>query len=638
LKYNHPGLTVDLGVGLWAWPIPMDYDGDGRYDLVVSCPDAPYKGVYFFKNTGDDPKMPTFAPGTRIGKGLGNVGSTIVGGKCRVLTPGMEHPDFRTSAFEKSKKLSLGPNIHNNKVRANQWKYVDFDGDGVLDLIVGVEDWTDYGWDNAYDAQGRWTRGPLHGYVYWLKNQGTNDSPSYAAAVKIEADAKPIDTYGMPSPCVADFDGDGDLDIFCGDFVGGFTYFENVGSRTNARYAAGRRLTAEDGRTLDMDLCMIVPVDLDWDRDGDVDLIVGQEDGRVAFVENTGKVADHLPVFKQPRFFRQIADDVKFGALVTPVGFDWNGDGKEDLVCGNTAGYIGWIENLDGGSPPKWAEPKLLEADGQVIRIQAGKNGSIQGPAETKWGYTTISIADWDADGLSDLIVNSIWGKVVWYRNLGTREQPKLAAAQPIEVQWPGKPPKPAWVWWEPQGRELATQWRTTPFAVDWTGDKLCDLVMLDAEGYLSLFERNRKGDKLVLLPPRRIFAGREVDPPKGLPLVLDGMKEDSPLTANATPLLHMNPLAAGASGRRKFCIADWDGDGRLDILANTKNVNWLQNAGTQNGRTVFADRGLMAEERLAGHDTSPTVVHWNKDRIPDLLVGAEDGHFYYLKNPRTKK
>ncbi|MEY3772410.1 MAG: hypothetical protein RL067_424, partial [Verrucomicrobiota bacterium] len=23
LKYNHPGLVVDLGVGLWAWPLPM---------------------------------------------------------------------------------------------------------------------------------------------------------------------------------------------------------------------------------------------------------------------------------------------------------------------------------------------------------------------------------------------------------------------------------------------------------------------------------------------------------------------------------------------------------------------------------------------------------------------------------------
>ena len=50
LKYNNPGLEVDLHVGLWAWPIPVDYDKDGDMDLLVSCPDVPYAGIYFFEN------------------------------------------------------------------------------------------------------------------------------------------------------------------------------------------------------------------------------------------------------------------------------------------------------------------------------------------------------------------------------------------------------------------------------------------------------------------------------------------------------------------------------------------------------------------------------------------------------------
>ena len=80
-------------------------------------------------------------------------------------------------------------------------------------------------------------------------------------------------------------------------------------------------------------------------------------------------------------------------------------------------------------------------ADGRVIRFMAGPNGSIQGPCEAKWGYTTLSVADWDGDGLPDLIVNSIWGKVVWFKNVGTRRAPRLAAAQPIEVEWDGAQP-----------------------------------------------------------------------------------------------------------------------------------------------------------------------------------------------------
>lgn len=63
LPYNHPGLHVDLGVGLWAWPVPCDADGDGDFDLIVSCPDKPSNGVWFFENaTGDmaNNKFPVF--------------------------------------------------------------------------------------------------------------------------------------------------------------------------------------------------------------------------------------------------------------------------------------------------------------------------------------------------------------------------------------------------------------------------------------------------------------------------------------------------------------------------------------------------------------------------------------------------
>jgi hypothetical protein len=147
----------------------------------------------------------------------------------------------------------------------------------------------------------------------------------------------------------------------------------------------------------------------------------------------------------------------------------------------------------------------------------AGPNGSIQGPAEAKWGYTTLSVADWDGDGLPDLIVNSIWGKVVWFKNIGTRTAPKLAAAQPIEVEWDGPQPRSRGAGCGPNGKALLTQWRTTPVAVDWNKDGLMDLVMLDQEGYLAFFERAKRDGKLVLLPPKRVLCGDTLlptDPP----------------------------------------------------------------------------------------------------------------------------
>jgi hypothetical protein len=60
--------------------------------------------------------------------------------------------------------------------------------------------------------------------------------------------------------------------------------------------------------------------------------------------------------------------------------------------------------------------------------------------------------------------------------------------------------------------------------------------------------------------------------------------------------------------------------------------VNVLQSVSDQQGVTTFRDLGPAASRKLAGHDTSPTTVDWNDDGRADLLVGAEDGHFYYLR------
>lgn len=610
ILYNNPGLTVDLGVGLWAWPLPMDFDQDGDNDLVVVCPDKPSNGTWFFENKQGNQKFPVFEPAVKISQGAQNIQVSYVAGLPRVLSPGHEYPEFIPRGLAVSKALPIRDQdvYTNKKLRAKQWKYVDYDGDGNLDLVAGYGDWTEYGWDDAYNKQGEWTNGPLHGYVFWLRNSGSNKAPNYEAPQNVKAGGNPVDVYGWPSPNFADFDNDGDLDLLCGEFRDSFTYFENQGTRTSPRYAVGRTLTSGD-QALTMDLQMIVPVAYDWDDDGDMDLICGDEDGRVALIEHSGKIENSTPVFKRPRYFQQRADRVKFGALATPFGVDWDEDGDQDIICGNTAGHIGFFENLGGGARPKWESVQLLEADGKTIRIMAGPNGSIQGPCEAKWGYTTQTVADWDHDGRLDLVVNSIWGKVVWYRNVGRAGAPKLAAAQPIQVQWPGDPPKPAWNWWEPQGRNLATQWRTTPVVVDWNQDKLNDLVMLDHEGELALFERKELGQGLQLLPGKRIFVDEN---------------------GNALNLVRG---VAGRSGRRKLQVVDWDSDGRLDFLFNSVNADFYRNVGERDGKTMLKNMGPLDARKISGHTSSPTVVDFNADGIPDLLVGAEDGYLYYAEH-----
>lgn len=606
VKYQDKSLVTDLGVGLWAWPLPMDYDGDGDMDLVVSCPDVPFRGVYLFENK-EGGEFPAFEPPVRIGEYIRNPQISYVNGEPKVIDRGYEHVNFRERPLT-YRRLIFSPDSlmtdFKKKQRFTQYSYVDYDGDGDQDVIVGIDDWTQYGWDDAYDKNGNWTNGPLHGYVYLFENV----NGGYANRGRLKAGSGILDVYGAPSPQFADFDGDGDLDIVCGEFLDSFTYFENTGTREKPVYAEGRKLENDKG-VIRMDLEMIIPVAIDWDRDGFTDLVVGDEDGRVAYIKNTGKKRNGVPLFESPRYFQQKADNVKFGALPTPFSVDWDGDGDKDIIIGNSAGYIGFIENRGGKGIPDFAPPKYLEAEGEVIRIQAGKNGSIQGPAEAKWGYTTLSVADWDGDGLLDIIVNSIWGKVEWFRNTGSKGAPRLARSRPVQVAWEGTAPKPAWNWWSPAATELSTQWRTTPFAVDWNKDGKTDLVMLDHEGYLAFFERFKKNGELWLKPGQRVF-----------------FNEDG------TEPLRLAARKAGGSGRRKFTLADWDGDGDLDIVINGLNAEWYENLGRKKGKVLFAHRGDVAETRLAGHDTSPTPVDWDQAGLTDLLLGAEDGHLYYLK------
>jgi hypothetical protein len=224
--------------------------------------------------------------------------------------------------------------------------------------------------------------------------------------------------------------------------------------------------------------------------------------------------------------------------------------------------------------------------------------------------------------------VNSIWGKVVWYRNVGTRTAPKLAAAEPIEVEWKGPQPALAYGWMRPEGKALLTQWRTTPVGVDWNKDGLTDLVMLDQEGYLAYFERAKRDGNLVLLAPQRAFRGEKLETTDPRPKYIQtGFNEP----------LWMNKKPAGGSGRRKLCVVDWDGDGRLDFLANASNAAFLRQTDARDGQWFFKDLGLLDSKNIEGHDVSPTTVDFDGDGIPDFLGGAEDGRFYFLKNPRTK-
>lgn len=601
LMYGRAGVTGRLAVGLWGFPAPIDIDGDGDTDLIVGCSDRPYNGIYLFKNIGNNAK-PLFDRAEWLGPGKKDlVAADFNGdGAVDIVISGGYYSDVKRNRLSKFVPVKLKRDYHIG--RDDLWHPVDWDGDGRIDILAGVSDWRDYGWDDAFDEKGQWQRGPLHGYVWFHRNIGTNESPEYAEPVKLNAGGKPIDQYGSPIPNPVDWFGAGRFDLLLSNFIDRVFIARNTGNGL----AAPVPLEA-GGKPIVMDLCMIQPRVVRWHTDGRPSLLVAEEDGTVSFFENQAP-RGQAPRLAAERKLQQVDPYVKSGALSRPVAVDWNNDGKLDIISGNSGGYIQIFENVGTKTAPVFADRGNLTAGGKVIRRIAGENRSVQGPAEEKWGYSNPAVADWDLDGKLDLIVNDIWGEPVWYRNAGTREKPVLEAARNIEVEWTGRAPKPEWVWWEPQGKNLLTQWRTTPFVVDWDRDGLPDLVMMNHQGYLSLFRRARVNGALKLMPPEKIF--------------LD----------HGGRFVNLAARRAGSSGRRKVNFVDWDGDGDLDLISDSDDGPiWYENTGTQQ-KPVLRLRGTILKVKLNGHNPTPNAADWNGDGRLDLLVGAEDGFFYYFE------
>lgn len=133
---------------------------------------------------------------------------------------------------------------------------------------------------------------------------------------------------------------------------------------------------------------------VDWDDDGDVDLLIGCSDGRIFLRRNVG--GDDGPRFTVPN------EKIKYGRRslfvksggATPIAADWNGDGLFDILSGSKKGGVFvWINVGERGKPAFAAPVQLVE--------DAAETPSHDAPAKR----TQVHVADYDGDGLVDLLV-----------------------------------------------------------------------------------------------------------------------------------------------------------------------------------------------------------------------------------------
>jgi len=284
--------------------------------------------------------------------------------------------------------------------------YADITGDGIKDLVVSPAWNPDY-----FEAMQNTNQTMLY------ENKGQNDSPAFIYAGNNFLMSNSIDLGNYNSPVFYDYDGDGDQDLFVaysGSFeITGHTkdkvaLYRNEGTKTKPVF----QLNSMDfGGFSAFNLSNSKMAIFDFDKDGNYEFFFGQADGTVKHFKFSGQKT--APVFSLSS--ANFGGVTEISGYAAPAFWDFDADGKNDLLLGCRQGKIRYFKNTGTNTNPTFT--KITDTLGGMatneFRTYTNPNSFAS------FGNSTPLVVDLNGNNKMEVISGSLQGEIFAWKTSG---------------------------------------------------------------------------------------------------------------------------------------------------------------------------------------------------------------------------
>ena len=362
----YPKTALSVNFPTYLAPFHLDVDQDGRADLLVAPNDDSEarnaRMIWYYRN---------------------------------------QSPDSVDLVFVQEDFLLGGMLDEGAETRVH---IADLTGDGLPDLLVGRL--------NRVDGDGTRANG-----LTFFRNTGTAELAVFERITDDYAGLSALGRQGL-APTTGDLDGDGDLDLIVGDIGGNLHFYRNQAA---TGMPADFVLAEVDFQGINFGV-QAVPALYDANRDGKLDLILGERNGNLNYLRNIGSAS--APAFLLETEFWGAVDTRRLGFTVGSSApfLRLNESNQTELYVGSQSGYLYRYSNIDGN---------LL---GTFTLVDSSWGGLQPGLK------SSVALADFNGDTVPDVLVGNIRGGLQLFTSKGVPPvigfDPVLESARSLKV-WP---------------------------------------------------------------------------------------------------------------------------------------------------------------------------------------------------------